>query len=108
MLDPPGSVSGKLRALFGIELLDGSHQANVSFVDEIEQRQPIAFIVTGNLHDKPQVCLNHVFTSFQVAFLDASGQLDFLLGCQEFRLADFTHVQVKGRVAGVPNGFRRS
>ena len=96
LLNPPGGVGGKLRALVGIEFFDRAHQADVAFVDQVEQGQPVVFVVTGNLHNQAKVRLDHVLSGLGVAFVDAPGELDLLLRGQQLRLADFTDVAGPG------------
>jgi hypothetical protein len=41
-----------------VELLDRSHQAEVSFLDEVEQRHAGRLVSLGDRHDQPQVRLD--------------------------------------------------
>ena len=99
LLDPPGAVGGELAALGRVEALDGLHQADVAFADQVQQRQADAFVVAGDLHHQAQVGLDHLLAGLLVALLDAGGQLDFLLRRQQFDLADLAQVKLDGRVA---------
>ena len=101
LLDPPRTVGGKLAALGRIKPLDGLHQADVAFADQIQQRQADAFVIAGDFHDEAQVRLDHVFARLLVALLDAGGQFDFLLRREQFHLADLAEIKFDGRVAVV-------
>jgi hypothetical protein len=63
-----------LPPFFGIEPLDGLHQADVALADQIQQRQADALVIAGDFHDEPEVGLDHLFAGLFVAFFDAGGQ----------------------------------
>ena len=71
LLDPPRRVRAQLAALGGIETLDGLHQADVAFGDQVEQRQPEVGIIVRDLDDQAQVGADHQRARFLVALLDA-------------------------------------
>src|SRR5690606_10282324 len=55
---PPGGVGGELEALAPVELLDGSDQTQVSFLDQIEHADPVTRIASGVGDDEAQVRLD--------------------------------------------------
>jgi hypothetical protein len=71
--DSNRAVGGELRALIGVETLDGFHQAEVAFVDEVEQRQAEVLVFAGDLDDEAEIRANHVLASLFVTILNASG-----------------------------------
>ena len=105
LLDPPGAVGGKFAAFGGVEALDGFHQTNVAFADEVKQRQADAFVIAGDFHHEPEVGFDHLLARFLVALFDAGGQLDFLLRGEKANLADFPQVELDGAVAVVAGTF---
>ena len=60
-----------------------------------------------DLDDQPQVGLDHLLARFLVAFLDAGGQFDFLLGREQFHLADFAKVKFDGGIAIIGRALAR-
>jgi hypothetical protein len=105
LLDPPRAVGGKFAALGRVKPLDGLHQADVALADQIQQRQADALVIARDFDDQAQVGLDHLFARLFVALLDAGGQFDFLLGREQFDLADFAQVKLDGRVAVVTFAF---
>ena len=105
LLDPPRAVGGKLAAFFRVKALDGLHQADVAFADQIQQRQADAFVIARNFHDEAQIGLDHLLARLFVALLDFGGEFNFLLRREQFHLADFAQVKLDGRVAVVAAGF---
>ena len=99
LLDPPGSIRGKLAAFAGIESLDGFHQPNVAFADQIQQRQADAFIVPRNFYDQPKVGFDHLLSRLFVAVLDSRSEFDFLLRRQQLYLSDFAKIELEGRAS---------
>ena len=78
LTDPPGGIRRELKALSPVELLDGVHQAQVAFLDQIQQRQPGGLVLLGDRDDQPQVRLDEgafgVLATLQVALeLTAAG-----------------------------------
>src|SRR5690606_35011003 len=69
--DPPGSVGGELVATTVLELVHRLHQADVAFLDQIEELQAAVGVFLGDGNNQTQVGFNH-----------------FLLGATSFRLTD--------------------
>src|SRR5690606_359941 len=58
LADPPRGVGGELVAATVVELLDGSQQAEVALLDEVEQRQALTLVALGDGDDQPEVGLD--------------------------------------------------
>ena len=58
--DPPGGIGGELEAAPELELVDGLHQANVAFLDEVEELQAPVGVLLGDGDDEAQVGLGHL------------------------------------------------
>ena len=59
LADPPGRVGRKTEPTFRVKLLNGADQAEVTFFNQIQQRQTTIAVTTGNLHHQTQVAFNH-------------------------------------------------
>ena len=51
----------------------------IAFLDQVEQRQPVALVALGDRDDEAQVGVDHPLLRLGVAALDELGQLDLLL-----------------------------
>ena len=60
LADPPGGVGGELVALGVVELLDGADEAEVAFLDEVEEGHAAAGVALGDAHHEAQVRLEQV------------------------------------------------
>ena len=97
--DPQRTVAGQFRALVGVKPIDGPHQANVAFADEVQQRQTDPFVGPGDLDNQRQVGLDHLLTSFPIPFLDATREFDFFLGGEQLHSTNVSQVQRNARIA---------
>ena len=57
LADPPCRVRRELEPAAVIELLDGAHQAEIAFLDEIEEGHAPVAVALGDGHDEPEVRL---------------------------------------------------
>jgi hypothetical protein len=53
--DPPDGVRDESIPLVRIKLLDGHHQANVPFLDQIKHLDVIRFVFESDLDNKPEI-----------------------------------------------------
>src|SRR5439155_7776606 len=83
--------------------LDGLHQADVAFLDQVEKRQSTSGVAPGDGDDEPQVGLDQAPAGAQVAALERLGQRDLLGGGQERHLRDLAQVH-PDRVLGQAGG----
>src|SRR6266566_5939999 len=102
LLDPPGRVGGKFSTFRRIEALDRFHQPDVALRNQIEQRQSKIRIIVRDLHDQTQIRTNHQGTSFLVAALNFSGELNLLLWSEQRNLPDLAQVNFYSSFAGIP------
>src|SRR5262249_56145243 len=79
-IDPPTCIRAKPRPLSRVKSPDCFHQTNVSFRDQISQRQTKVDVISGNGYDEPQVRMNHPFASCCIAVPDFASELDFVIG----------------------------
>src|SRR5207248_1593979 len=56
--DPPRGVGRELEPLAPVELLDRVHEAEVAFLDQVEQRKTRGLVLLGDRHDEPEVRLH--------------------------------------------------
>jgi hypothetical protein len=91
--DPPGRVGGKAETTLGIELLHGTDQAQVAFLDQVEKRQATVHVAPCDLDDQPQVALDHALPRTFVTLLRMAREIDFLLGREQRRSADLAQVE---------------
>ena len=96
LLDPPGGIRGQLCTLFRIEPFDPFHEADVTFIDEVEQRQAEILIIARDLYHEPQVGFDHTLARFLIAAFDSFRERYFLVRRQQFNFADFAQVKLKG------------
>jgi hypothetical protein len=54
-LDPVHGIAHQAHALVRVEALDGLHQADIAFLDQVAVRQPIAQVLAGNRDHEAQV-----------------------------------------------------
>ena len=55
LADPPRCVRGELEAAAPVEELDGTHQADVALLDQVQQGQTLTLVLAGHRHDQPEV-----------------------------------------------------
>jgi hypothetical protein len=88
-------------AMVGIEALDGLHEADVAFLDQIAQRQAVAGIALGHVHDEAQVREHHAAGSFELAiFTIAPREILLLFQRQHGDLVDFLDVGIQAPRSG--------
>src|SRR4051812_30132506 len=99
LANPPGRVRRELEALAVVELLRRTDEAERSLLDQVQERQALVAVVLGDRDDEPEIRLDHLLLGIEVAALDALGQIDLLLRCEEPDLADVLQEQLE-RVGG--------
>ena len=66
-----------------IEALDRLHQADVSFLDQVADRQAIAHVAARDVHDEAQVREHEVARRVEVlVFVESTGEGEFLLAAE--------------------------
>ena len=86
LLDPPGGIGAKARALFGVESFDGAHESEVSFFDEVGQRHAPAAVFFGDTDNEAEITADHAVACCGVVLVDdLPGQVFLLVGGQQRR-----------------------
>lgn len=94
--DPPLGVGGKADAFEGVELFDGLHQADVSFLDQVEQVGDGALVFHGDLDDEAEVGGGKAESQGGVAcFAELDGEVVLVFFGEERIFADLTEVFLK-------------
>ena len=60
LTNPPGGVGRELVAAAVFELFDGLHQADVAFLNQVEELQAAVDVLLGDRDDQPEVGLNQL------------------------------------------------
>ena len=60
LANPPCGIGAELESPVVVELVGGLHQADVAFLDQIEEREAAAAVLLGDGYDQPQVGLDQV------------------------------------------------
>jgi len=120
LTNPPRGVGGELESFAPVKLFDGMHEAQIAFLDEIEQRKTRRLVLLGNrdheakvgLHElplgacaEPNYFAQFAFTSgahargvlellfCSLAFFDFFGEADFVVFGEEYVLADIGEIE---------------
>src|SRR5690606_2421733 len=93
---PPGGVGGEAEAAFGIELFHRVDEAEVAFLDEVQQRQAAVDVAAGDLHDQAQVGNDHALARRLVAAPCAPREVHFLFRGQQRTEADLVEIKTGG------------
>ena len=88
-----------------VELLDRPHQAEHALLHEVGQAEPLTLVALGDVHDEPEVGVDHVLAGCRVAGLDALSQLHLLAGGEQGIAPDLVEEQREGVLGRV--GRRR-
>ena len=86
-LDPVQRVADQPHALLGVEALDGLHQADVAFLDQVAVRQAVAQVLARHRHDQPQVRQHQPAGGLQVALVAQLARQVRLVFCRQHRHA---------------------
>ena len=83
LANPPGGVGRKLVSQRIIELINRTKEAEITFLDEIKEKQPAVCILFCYTHDEPQIGFDQGFPSIGIFLQDSLCEGDlFGLGCQ--------------------------
>jgi hypothetical protein len=88
--DPPGRIGRELVATAVVEFVDGLHQADVAFLDQVEELRAAVDVFLGDGDGEAQVRLDH-----------------FLLGLARLALALLHHVRDFAELADLETGLGR-
>ncbi len=80
----------------GIETLDGAQQPEVSFLDQVLEREPLADVASGDIDDQTEVGPDHPVTRQLVAVRNPMGEFLLLVGGQQSHLVDLPEIGLQG------------
>ena len=92
LADPPRRVGRELVAAAPVVLLDGAHEADVAFLDEVEEEHAAADVAFRDRHHETQVGLDQLAARGRVVALDALRERDLLGGREQRDAADLAQV----------------
>ena len=79
LADPPGCVGAELVAAAVFELVHRLHQADVAFLDEVQELQATVGVLLGDRDDQAQVGLDHfLLRAARLGLADRNVAVDFL------------------------------
>jgi hypothetical protein len=104
LTDPPGGVGRELVTLPPVEAVDGPHEPEDPFLDEVRQRQARLLVPLGDPHDEAQVGGDHLLAGRFVARLHPLCQLHLFLGGEEGVAAHFLEHEVHGCLLATRRG----
>lgn len=97
LANPPGGIGRETEAALRIELSDRMNEAEIAFLDEVQQRQAAFEVLAGNPDDEAQVALDHALPRTAVAVAGPPAEHALLLGREQRRQADLAQIE-PGRV----------
>ena len=90
-----------------IELSGGREQADISFTDEIDERQPAVLVFFRDGDDEAQIALDEFLKRVGVARADLAGDVDFFRSFEERIGGDFVEVLIENVALGLAWGDSR-
>src|SRR5205807_8261655 len=99
LLDPPRRIRAELSAFGGVKTLDGLHQADVAFGNQVQKRQTEIRVVVRDLHHQTQIGPDHQGSRLAVTLFDFRSQVDLLVGSQKRDLPDLPQVNLDSGIA---------
>ena len=93
--DPPGRVGRKLVAHRPVELLDGSDQAEIALLDQVEARHASLGVAPSDRHHQPEVVLDQLALGVFVALVLAPRELALFSRGQEPAVADLPDIELE-------------
>mgnify|MGYP001788323114 CR=1 FL=1 len=88
-------------ALVRVETFHSFHQADVSFGNQIGYRHSVIGIVLSDLHDKSEVCPDHVGSGLRITVFDACGEGYFFFGGEERSFGNLPQIKFQAAVGFV-------
>ena len=94
LANPPGGVGREAETTLGIEFFQCMHQADVAFLDQVEQSHAAIDVMLGNVHDEAQIVFDHALPGFEVTLYHPARQGTFFVGSQQSIVADVIEVDL--------------
>jgi hypothetical protein len=94
LADPPGGIGRETETAFRVELFQGVNQAEVALFDQVEQGNAAIQVVLGDIHDQPQVVLDHFLPGGEITRPHQARRGELLLRRQQRLGADFVQIEL--------------
>ena len=92
LTNPPGCIGGEFITLCVIELVDRLNQTQVSFLNQIQERQSTIQISLCDADYQTQVAFTKLFLRFFIALLHTNRQFPLFICRQQGNLSDFLQI----------------
>src|ERR1044072_8244930 len=96
LTDPPNSIGNKLETAGFIKTLGSFYEAQVTFINEITERQALILVLFSHGHHKAQIGFGQLFQCTLITLLNADGQDYLFLRRNQIYLSNFLQVLLQG------------
>ena len=100
LTNPPSCIGGELKALGIIELFNRFNQAQVSFLNQIQELHSSAQVTLCNADNQTQVGFGQFFLCCLIAVFNANCQVDFILRRKQRYTTDLFQINLNRVVNG--------
>src|SRR6266516_5344858 len=83
LTNPPGRIGTETKATLVVELLGGTHQADIPLLNQVQQRQALVGVALSDAYNQAQIGLNELLAGALVAARHTFSQRQFLFSGQE-------------------------
>ena len=78
LADPPGRIGRKTKALVRVEFFHGANEAEIAFLDQVQQGQAAIHIMPRDLDYQPKIALDHALPRARIARQRPARKINFL------------------------------
>ena len=96
LTDPPRGIRAEFETAFGIEFLHRAEEADVAFLNQVEERESAADVFFGDTDNETKVGFGKLLLGSRVALADAASELDFLATIDERDATDLGEIHADG------------
>ena len=110
LANPPGGVGAEVAATLPVELLGGAHQAEIAFLDEVDEGDTGVGVAARDGDDETEVGFDETLAGAPIAALGTLGEDDFFVMREEREATNIVEVALEGvfraiRAAIMPGAF---
>src|SRR5438309_6365111 len=101
LADPPGGIGAEVAATAPVELFGGAHQAEVAFLDQVDERHTGVGVAARNRDNKAEVCFDQAAARSCVAGLAALRQDDLFFMGEQREATNIVQIALEGIFAAI-------